>query len=194
MAFAWWMVAGGANAVMVFVYGWLAMVMLTGLVKGRQWRTNPIATSTAAIFVTCTIGHGVHLLHVALPALGINGAVEEAARVAFLDWRLLAWDLFTAVVAIWYFTLRSRLVLLFEGAALCADLQERQRRAQQLHDDVVQGLVRAKAALDLGRRDEGHAAVSETLHSAREIISGLLGKEALQPGGLRRVQVAGDRP
>jgi len=104
------------------------------------------------------------------------------------DWRLLVWDVFTAGVAIWYFTLRSRLALIFEGAALCADLQDRHDRAQELHDNVVQGLVQAKMALDLGRREEGARAVAQTLESAKAIITGLLGdgKSAPAPGELRR--------
>jgi len=55
---------------------------------------------------------------------------------------------------------------------------------------VVQGLARAKLALDLGRRDEGARAVEETLDAAKGIMSGLLGREhsgtPLGAGELRR--------
>lgn len=185
MAVDLWMVALVSNGVLVAVYGWLAAIMLYGLRAGA-WRTNLIGAATAAIFATCTVGHGVHFLHLALPFVGVSGAGEEAARIAFSDWRLAAWDGFTALVAIWYFSVRSRLRLFFEGAALCADLEERQRRAQRLHDDVVQGLARAKIALDLGHREEGRIAVAQTLESARGIISGLLARDEVKPGDLRR--------
>lgn len=194
MAFEAWMVTTAANLVVAAVYAGLATIMFAGIARGNQWRTNPLAVATAAIFLTCTIGHSVHALHTMLPVVGLDAHTGGHARVVFGDPVLLTWDVLTAIVAVWYFTVRKRLVLLFEGAALCADLQERQRRAQQLHDDVVQGLVRAKAALDLGRRDEGHEAVSSTLESARTIISGLLGRDQLQPGDLRRAKPSGGRP
>jgi signal transduction histidine kinase len=187
MAIEVWMVTAGANAVMAFVYGWIATLMLVALYKGNQWLSNPLATATAAIFVTCTIGHGLHIYHVLLPLAASGDASVAAARVAMSDWRLLAWDFFTAGVAVWYFTLRKRLRLLFEGAALCEDLQQRQQQAQELHDNVVQGLVQAKLALDLGRRDEGARAVAQTLESAKQIITGLLGEGTRpEPGSLRR--------
>lgn len=190
MAIELWMVTAGANAVMMFVYGWIAALMLIGLYKGHQWLTNPLATATAAIFVTCTIGHGVHVEHILLPLIGVQDGVTPAAQAAMSDWRLLAWDLFTAGVAVWYFTLRKRLRLLFEGASLCEDLQQRQRQAQELHDNVVQGLVEAKLALDLGRREEGARVVSETLESAKQVITGLLGEARPEPGSLRRRRAA----
>jgi signal transduction histidine kinase len=185
-----WMLAAGANAVMMFVYGWVAVLMLATLWKGHQWLTNPLATATAAIFVTCTAGHGVHLEHTLLPLVGVHDGLTPAARLAMSDWRLLAWDLFTAGVAVWYFTLRKRLRVLFEGASLCEDVAKRQRQAQELHDNVVQGLVQAKLALDLGRVDEGARVVTETLESAKRVITGLLGESRPEPGSLRRRRAA----
>jgi signal transduction histidine kinase len=190
MAIELWMVTAGANVVMASVYAWIAVLMIVGLWKGRQWLTNPLATATAAIFVTCTVGHGLHVYHVLAP-LAATDAATVAARTAMSDWRLLGWDLFTAGVAVWYFTLRKRLRLLLEGAALCEDLQQRQAQAQELHDNVVQGLVQAKLALDLGRRDEGARAVAETLESAKQIITGLIGEDTRpEPGSLRRRRAA----
>ncbi len=185
-----WMLTAGANAIMVAIYGTIAVMMVRNLVDGAQWRTNPIATATAAIFVTCTVGHGLHLAHVLLPVVGVDRELGEAARVAMADWRLLLWDGLTAVVAIWYWTLRNRFAVIFGGAALCEDMAKRQAEAAELHDNVVQGLARAKLALDLGQREEGARAVEETLASAKSIITGLLGapssKSALASGDLRR--------
>lgn len=185
-----WMASAAANVVLVVVYGTIALTMIQGLTRGRQWRSNPLAVATAAIFVACTLGHGAHILEVLLPAFGVSSAATQAARDSFSDPRLLFWDAFTAGVAIWYFTLRSRLQLFFEGAALCADLQERQNQAQALHDDVVQGLAKAKLALELGHREEGRQAIADTLASAKGIITGLLGgkdgPQPIKPGDLRR--------
>lgn len=182
-----WMATAGANVVMMFVYAWIAALMLVSLWRGQQWVANPLASATAAIFVTCTAGHGLHVFHVLLPFVGVHEAAAEGARIAMSDWRLLAWDLFTAGVAVWYFTLRSRLRLLFEGPGLSEDLQARQRQAQELQDNVVQGLVQARLALDLGRREEGARAIAQTMESAKQIITGLLGEgDRPEPGSLRR--------
>jgi hypothetical protein len=55
------------------------------------------------------------------------------------------------------------------------DMGMRARQALELNDDIVQGLVVAKYALEQGRQDEGQRAVEETLKKARLIISDLLG-------------------
>lgn len=187
-----WMIAAGSNIVMVVVYGMISVTMLKGLTLGRQWRSNPLAVATAAIFVTCTLGHAAHVADAFLPAL-TGDSTANATQLAFSDPMLLFWDGLTAVLAIWYFTLRSRLALFFEGAALCADLEERHKRAQLLHDDIVQGLTKAKLALELGHRDEGRQVIADTLNSAKTIISDLLGSgkgKPLGPGDLRRMQGA----
>jgi len=192
------MITALANVVLVLVYGSIALIMLHGLVRGRQWASNPIATATFAIFAACTVGHGLHLEDTLLPYTGVllgytdtaqAAAVTEAARATFSDPLLLVWDVFTAMVAAWYWTIRSRFALLFHGAALCEDMATRTKQAMELHDNVVQGLTRAKLALDLGRREEGAAVVDETLAASKHIIADILGREAtigLGPGDLRR--------
>ena len=44
--------AAGALSVMVVCYSWLSLVMLKGIVLGNQWRSNPVAVATFAIFLT----------------------------------------------------------------------------------------------------------------------------------------------
>ncbi len=77
-----------------------------------------------------------------------------------------------------------------------ADLKRQQ--ALELNDGVVQGLVVAKAALELGKTDEAMSAVSQTLAQAKRIVSGLLSDIAkerdLQPGDLIREDAAVVQP
>lgn len=199
-----WMFTAAANAVLVLVYGAIAFIMLKAIVQGRQLLSNPILTSTFAIFLTCTIGHGLHLEHALAPAVGVwlgyadpadAAAIGAAVRATFSDPRLLAWDIATAFVAIWYWTVRTRFQLIFKGAALCEDMAQRQQQAQQIHDDVVQGLVKAKLALELGQREQGLQAVEETLASSKRIITDVLGEKGgglgLAPGDLRRESTGG---
>jgi hypothetical protein len=196
--FEWWMVTAGANGVMVLIYGLVAIEMIRAIIDGRQLRSNPLLTATAAVFVTCTLGHGDHLVHV-LTSVWLGGAAEAAAAKAeFLDPRLLWWDSFTALTAVYFYTLRSRFAIVYRGAALCEDMAQREKQALEMHDDIVQGLAQAKLALDMGRRDEGRAAVEATLKASRRIMTELLGEEnselALGPGDLRRQAPAGPSP
>jgi hypothetical protein len=196
-----WMATAAANVIMVVVYAMISFELVSALVKGRQWATNPLLTVTAAVFVTCTLGHGMHLEHAVLAASGFWGAggeaVGAAARATFSDPRLLVWDAITAVVAVYFYTLRSRFAIVTRGAAFCEDMAKREAQALELHDNVVQGLVQAKLELDLGRREEGLRTIEATLGSAKQIITGLLGSErsdvALAPGELRRSEAAGGR-
>lgn len=187
MTFEWWMLTAAANGVMVVIYAMIALVMMKSIVDGRQLRSNPILTATATIFVVCTLGHGTHFVHAVFEGGTVLGT---AARATFSDPRLLVWDVFTASIAVWYWTLRTRFAIIFHGAALCEDMAKRQGQAMELHDNVVQGLARAKLALDLGRREEGAKAVDETLDASKRIISGLLGEKGslvrLGAGDLRR--------
>jgi AmiR/NasT family two-component response regulator len=48
---------------------------------------------------------------------------------------------------------------------------EKQRQTLELHDDVVQGLVVAQLALDLGNEDELRMAIGSTLERARAIVA-----------------------
>jgi len=189
----WWMVTAAANAVMVVVYALISIEMVAAIVRGHQLRTNPLLTATAAVFITCTLGHGLHLTHVLGSVDGTASSVA-AARAEFGDVRLWTWDAFTAVVAVWFYTLRSRFAIVYRGAALCEDMAKREQQALEIHDNVVQGLVEAKMELDMGHRDEGRAAIDRTLEAARNIITGLLGPQGseveLGPGELRREAAA----
>jgi hypothetical protein len=194
VAFEWWMVTVGANAIMVLVYGLIAIEMLRAIIDGRQLRSNPLLTATAAVFVTCTLGHGAHLAHalVPTPMFWGSGILEPSAavRAEFGDPRLLWWDVATAAVAIYFYTLRSRFAVVYRGAALCEDMAKREAQALEMHDDIVQGLAQAKLALEMGDRDEGYRAIEATLAASRRIMTDLLGNEdselALGPGDIRR--------
>lgn len=192
-----WMVTAAANAIIVVIYALVSISMITALIDGRQWRTNPLLTATAAIFVTCTLGHGAHLAHAVL-ADGVLGAGASGDRVRaeFGDLRLLVWDGVTAVVALFFFALRSRLAVVYRGAAFCDDLAKRESEALAMHDNIVQGLARAKMALDLGQREEGYRAIDETLQASRRIMTEVLGTRdaPLELGDLRRQTPAGRVP
>jgi AmiR/NasT family two-component response regulator len=66
----------------------------------------------------------------------------------------------------------------------------RQRQALELHDGVVQGLVAAQLAHDLGRAGESHEALLEALERAKAVVTRSL--EELRSAGLTTEQLIRD--
>ena len=104
------------------------------------------------------------------------------------------WDLFTALVGVYYWTLRRTDGAFMSGAKLFDDLRERQRQALEINDTIVQGLVAAKLSLELDQTSTTHEALELTLASARNLITNLLGEVSERPdfdaGQLRRSRPA----
>ena len=190
----WWIVAAVANVVILVAYLAIAITIGAGLTRSRQWRSNPLGVATAAIFFSCAIHHGSHPLHMVLPYVGLEEHTGLPMRAAFQEWHVAGWDIVTAGIALWYWSLRNRFPALVRGAALFEDLKQRQRQALEINDNVVQGLAVAKYALDTGDERRAHDALELTLERARGIIGDLLGDEGsevrLGPGDLTRERAA----
>lgn len=177
-----WHVAVLATTVMWTCYGSIAAFMIFGLLKDRQWATNYLGVATAVIFITCTTSHGMHVMHSLLPAVGTDMVLGTAARRAFGDPRLVAINLFAAVVAVWYLSLRNRFKVVWRGAALFEDMRERQKRAMELNDDVVQNITQAKLHLAQGNREEAIELIEESLEDSKQITTDILGEQGSELG------------
>jgi len=73
------------------------------------------------------------------------------------------------------------------------ETRERERRALEINDEIVQGLVVAKYAITGGRLAMGEEAIEETLARAKALATGQifsLHGENIQPGALRRRRVS----
>ena len=66
--------------------------------------------------------------------------------------------------------------------ALERTLAERQSVAQEVNDSIVQGLVAAEMALDLGDHERARALIARTSDAARRWIGVLAGDQELRPG------------
>ena len=128
-------VAAFANTVIFLTYFAISLTIARGLWKSRQWRNNKLGTATSAIFLTCAVGHGLHAV------LYISSVDGHATTQAFhthdgelggLGLASASWDVGTALVGIWYWSLRSRFPALVRGAAVFEDLRLRQAAEQRL--------------------------------------------------------------
>jgi signal transduction histidine kinase len=170
-----WQIAATANGVVAVAYLLISWAIAAPLVRTQQLRSNKLGTATAVIFFTCAVHHGSHAVHMWLPSLGVERAHGLIMREAF-DWHYAVWDVFTAAAGVYYWSLRRHYGDLMRGAALFADLKERERQALQIHDEVVQGLVVAKMALDLEQTEQSREVLASTLASASRIIDDLIGR------------------
>ncbi|HYY12229.1 MAG TPA: hypothetical protein VE781_14930 [Kineosporiaceae bacterium] len=189
-----WIVGLAGNAVIAAAYLSIATVIARALVRSGQVRSNPLAAATAAIFVTCAVHHGSHTVHMAMPWLGVDTAKGVAMRASY-DASMAAWDVLSAAVGVHYWSLRRSYAPLMRGAKLFEDLRQREQQALELNDNVLQGLVVAKLALDLGQHDRARAALETSIASASDIITDLLGPERRPASaGLLRSSAALPRP
>lgn len=183
-----WHYGALANGIVAIAYFMIVYAILHPLVVGGDWRRNRLGLATAAIFFTCAVHHGEHLLHLVGPTLGLGGDHNRSFRAAWA-WHQTAWDVLTAAVGVYYWTLRKSYGAVMQGAALFSDLKERERQALQINDDIVQRLTVAKMAMELDRHDMSQEALEDALRAASGIISGLLGDAStrtVQPGDLVR--------
>lgn len=171
-----WQIALVCNAGIALSYLLICLAIVIPLAKSNQLRTNPLGAATAAIFLTCSVQHGSHAVHMLLPSLGINDDQGLAMRNAW-GWPLTIWDCVGLIVALYYWTLRRNYSSLMQGAQLFEDLRKREQQALELNDSVLQGLVVAKMALDLDDTAKANAALTSSITSASRIITNLLGTE-----------------
>jgi hypothetical protein len=185
-----WIVGAAANLAIFTGYLAISIAIAVGLARSKQWRANPLGVATAAIFFASAIHHGFRPAYMLLPFAGVEERTGHAMRTFYEDWQTSSWDVLTAVVGLWYWTLRSRFPALVRGAAVFEDIHQRQRQALQINDDVVQGLATARYALDAGDERRAREAIDVTLASARSIMTELLGpvggERPIEPGRLRR--------
>ena len=182
----WWQIGIWANAVVALAYLLIVGAVLRPLVRDGQLRQNALGAATAAIFFTCAVHHGGHVVHMLLPAAGVESAKGLALRASY-DWEAAVWDVVTAAVGVYYWSLRRGYAQAMKGAALFEDMRQREREALELNDNVLQGIVVARMALELNQNERAEQALDASIEAASRIISDRLGAAAARsPGLLRR--------
>ena len=172
----WWMLGAFCNAVIATAYFAIVYAIVRPLVTSRQLRTNALGAATAAIFLTCAVHHGAHVVHMLMPYAGVDMEQGTAMREAWGP-ELALWDLVGAVVAAYYWSLRGGFGTGNTSPQLFKDQVEREQRALELNDTVLQGMVVARMALDLGERKRGMAALDTSIAAASHMITELIGDD-----------------
>jgi hypothetical protein len=188
-----WIITVVGNATVALAYAVIAFFIGRGLSQTDQWRQNRLAVATFLIFTTCSIGHALHAQHI---LSGLSAAHGLDRHGVLATWPGALMETLTALIALYYLSLRSRFGILLAGKRLFDDLDDRQRTALEVHDDVIQGLVSAKLALDLGDAGEASRVIEHALGNSRRVVDRLMApvtaSGGMRPGGLRRRRPAGD--
>ena len=182
-----WQLWLALNLVMFISYGGIMLAFSMPLIRSGQFGTNLLGAATSAMFLTCSVHHGAHSLHLLLPHLGYQVEHGRALQAAAI-WPIVSWDIVTAVAAVYYWKLRTGYGVLLTGATIFEDLKAQQRRALEINDSIVQGLTVAQMALAIDDKQRSRDAMHSTLISARKIIADLMGDVA--PGSLVRAEPA----
>jgi hypothetical protein len=170
----WWQIGLWANLIVALAYLAIAYAIVRPLIETGQLRSNALGAATAAIFFTCAVHHGGHTVHMLLPYANVEKARGLDLRASY-DWEAASWDIVTAAVGVYYWTLRRTYGSLMRGAQLFEDMRQREAQALELNDNVLQGLVVAKMSLDLDQRDKAIAALETAIGAASHMITDLLG-------------------
>lgn len=169
----WWILGAIGNGVVSAAYFLIVYAIAAPLVRSGQLRSNPMGAATAAIFLTCAVHHGAHTVHMLMPLAGIDLEKGLAMRAAWGP-ELAVWDLVGAAVGVYYWSLRGGFRTEDSSPQLFQDQREREQRALELNDAVLQGMVAARMALDLGQQRRGLAALDESISAASEMITELI--------------------
>jgi signal transduction histidine kinase len=187
-----WIVSVVGNATVAVAYAFIAFFIGRGLSRTDQWRRNSLAVATFLIFASCSLGHAVHAEHLLFASAAAHGADP---RGLMATWPSALLEMATASIAVYYVTLRNRYGILLAGNRMFDDLDDRQRTALEVHDDVIQGLVTAKLALDLGDMAEASRGIEHALENTRKVVDRLMvpvtATGGIRPGELRRQGPAG---
>lgn len=192
-----WKVALVANTVLLIAYIGIAYHIFHRVHRTGQWRENVLARGAAALFFTCSVGHGLVASHLLLPTFGIEEATGLALRQGFNEWHMFLWPPVVAAAGVYYWLNRMQAPSMMGGAGLFEDLDKQRQQAMEIHDDVVQRIATAKMALEHGDEEAARDELDRAMDHSQEIISELLGPDeeeglTVEPGDLRRERAAGD--
>lgn len=180
----WWWLSSAANAVVAASYLAISAAIIVPLSRAGQVRRNRLGAATALIFFTCSVGHGLHAVHPLLPLVGLGAAEGHAAREG-ISWHDALWDVVTAGIGIYYWTLRRFYASMLAGPAIFEDLIERQRLTE-LEAEAELNAVRQQGAAELERSEKRFRLAFE--HAPIGIA--LIGLDPEAPGKLLRVNSA----
>ncbi|MDP9793168.1 PAS domain S-box-containing protein [Catenuloplanes nepalensis] len=148
-----------ANLTIMLAYAAIMVAIVVPVARAGQLRTNRLATATAMIFFSCAVGHGLHAV-MAYRAFAQVSAVHPLHDTSLAwSWASAGWDAFTAIVGVYYWSLRRGYgVLLGKGAIYVDPWGQRRLDEVEARERAAQDAAeahRATLATVVERLDDG---------------------------------------
>ena len=191
-----WPAVTAGNLLTGFTYLLIAWLITAPLKRTGQLslHANPLGVALALVFLAGALRSLWSAGNLLLPVAGVDSPHALALRDA-LTWGSVPLPFLTAAAGVLYLMMRLRATIHGE-ASLFPDLAARRRRALEINDNIVQGLIAARELDALGEHADARAAAERALEHAQRMMSDLLdesGEGDLRPGDLRRGVAAGER-
>ncbi|WP_240670560.1 hybrid sensor histidine kinase/response regulator [Actinoplanes solisilvae] len=110
-----------ANLVIMVAYAAITVAIVVPVLQTGQLRTNKLATATAMIFFSCSLGHGLHAVMALQSATGSPGTAHAGMAGSDTFAMSAAWDIATAAIGVYYWTLRRAYGVLLSAGAIYVD-------------------------------------------------------------------------
>ncbi|HWS36194.1 MAG TPA: ATP-binding protein [Actinoplanes sp.] len=107
-----------ANIVIMVAYVAIMFSIVVPLRRAGQLGSNKLATATSLIFFSCAVGHA---FHAAMTYRMITIPAEHHGSSLGWSWSSTLWDVFTAGVGIYYWSLRRNYAVLMQTGAMYID-------------------------------------------------------------------------
>ena len=173
-----WVIGLVCNAIIAVVYMLISLAIVVPLAQEPAAAHQPARRGDGRDLLHLRGAPRRHTVHMLLPAFGRRTRCRAWRCATAWGWPLAIWDVIGALVGVYYWTLRRNYASLMQGAKLFEDMRKREQQALELNDNVLQGLVVAKMALDLDEPEQGRTrARAPPIDSASRMITDLLGSE-----------------
>ena len=185
-----WPLVTVGNLLTALTYTAIAGAMGLSLYRTDQfsWAKNPLGvalTVVLAIVAFRAAWTGVQML---LPLVGVEHPAALARRESYTPWSVPLPFIAAAAGAL-YLWLRGRAGDEPGPASPYPDQALRRRRALEINDNIVQGLIGVRELQVLGYDDDAQVILQSTLEQAQRMMGELLedgGRGEIRPGDLRR--------
>jgi PAS domain S-box-containing protein len=134
------------NLVIMVAYAAIMVAIVVPVARAGQLRTNRLATATALIFFSCAVGHALHAV-MAYRELQVRDAHHMHVDGAGWPWTSAVWDVLTAAVGVYYWTLRRGYgVLLGRGAIYVDPWGQRRLEEADARERAARDIAEAQRA------------------------------------------------
>jgi two-component system cell cycle sensor histidine kinase/response regulator CckA len=136
-----------ANMVIMIAYAAIMVAIVVPVARAGQLRTNRLATATALIFFSCAVGHALHAVMTYRTLVQTTDTHRMHMDAGGWPWTSAVWDLITAAVGVYYWTLRRGYgVLLGKGAIYVDPWGQRRLEEADARERAARDIAEAQRA------------------------------------------------